>query len=38
MFLIIDGCTRGKEPSKLVWFINEVRKYKNTVVDKSWML
>jgi hypothetical protein len=38
MFLIIDGCTRGKEPSKLVWLINEVRKYKKTVVDESWML
>ena len=38
MFLIIDGCTRGKEPSKVAWFINDVRKYKKTVVDESWML
>lgn len=38
MFLMIDGCTSGKEASKLVWFINELRKYKNTVVDESWML
>jgi hypothetical protein len=37
MFLIIDGCTRGKEPSKLVWFINEVRKCKKTVIDESWI-
>jgi len=38
IFLIIDGCTSGKEPSKLVWFINEVRKHKKTDVDESWML
>jgi hypothetical protein len=34
MFLIIDGCTRGKEPSKLAWFVNEVRKYEKSVVDE----
>ena len=38
IFLIIDGCTSGKEASKLVWFINEVRKHKKTDVDESWML
>jgi hypothetical protein len=37
-FLILDGSTKGKERSKLIWFINEVRKYKKTVVDESWML
>ena len=38
MFLIIDGSTQGKERSKLIWFIQEVRKYKDTVVDETWVL
>jgi hypothetical protein len=38
MFVIIDGSTAGKERSKLEWFINEVRKHKNTRVDESWIL
>ncbi len=38
MFLIIDGSTKGKERSKLVWFIQEVAKYKDTMVDESWVL
>ena len=38
MFIIIDGSTKGKEQSKLVWFINEVRKYKETVVNEEWIL
>ena len=38
MFLIIDGCTQGKDPEKLRWFINEVRKHKETVVDETWLL
>ncbi|MBE0670302.1 MAG: hypothetical protein IH588_06925 [Anaerolineales bacterium] len=37
-FTIIDGCTNGKEYSKLGWFINEVKKYKQTIVDSSWVL
>jgi hypothetical protein len=37
MFSIIDGCTAGKDRSKLVWFIEEVKKYKNTTVDPSWI-
>jgi hypothetical protein len=37
-FLIIDGCTEGKDPAKLGWFINEVRKHKQTRVDESWIL
>jgi len=36
MFNIIDGSTKGKDPKKTRWFINEVRKYKDTVVDESW--
>jgi hypothetical protein len=36
MFIIIDGSTPGKDPGKTGWFINEVRKYKDTVVDESW--
>ena len=38
MFIIIDGCTHGKEPAKLSWFIDEVRKYKKTLVDSSWII
>jgi hypothetical protein len=38
MFLIIDGCTQGKDPDKVRWFIAEVRKHKETFVDESWLL
>jgi len=37
MFLILDGSTRGKDPAKIGWFINELRKYKKTFVDESWL-
>jgi len=37
-FLIIDGCTKGKDYSKLGWFINEVKKYRKTKVNSSWVL
>ena len=37
MFLIIDGSTTGKDPEKIRWFVNEVRKHKNTNVDDSWL-
>ena len=36
-FTIIDGNTEGKDLEKLPWFIREVRKHKNTVVDESWV-
>lgn len=38
MFLILDGCTQGKDPEILRWFISEVRKHKETTVDESWLL
>ena len=38
MFTIIDGCTNGKDYKKMGWFINEVRKYKLTKVDATWVL
>jgi hypothetical protein len=38
MFLIIDGSTKGKQRSSLRWFIGEARKYKETIVDESWIL
>ena len=38
MFIIVDGCTEGKELAKLYWFIDEVRKYKTTKIDTSWIL
>lgn len=37
-FLIIDGCIKGKDPVKLGWFIDEVRKNKQIRVDGSWVL
>jgi hypothetical protein len=38
IFLIIDGCIKGKEYSKLTWFMDEVRKYKIVSVDSTWVL
>ena len=38
MFLIIDGSTKGKERTKLIWFIKEVRKYRKTIVDEAWVV
>jgi hypothetical protein len=38
IFVIIDGSTKGKDPKKTGWFINEVRKYRNTRIDESWLL
>ncbi len=38
MFIIIDGCVKGKDYSKLTWFINEVRRHKKVIVDSSWIL
>ena len=38
MFLIIDGSTAGKDPDKTRWFINEVRKHMQTMVDESWLI
>jgi len=37
MFIIIDGSTEAKDPAKVRWFIGEVRKYKDTQVDESWI-
>jgi hypothetical protein len=37
-FVIIDGCTKGKDAAKLSWFIDKVRKYKETRVDSSWII
>ena len=38
MFLILDGSTTGKDPEKVRWFIQEVRRYKRITVDESWIL
>jgi hypothetical protein len=38
LFTIIDGCTAGKDKSKTLWFINEVKKHKATRVEASWIL
>jgi hypothetical protein len=38
MFIVIDGSTEGKDPKKTGWFIGEVRKYKKTQVDETWLL
>jgi hypothetical protein len=37
MFLIIDGNTEAKDPAKLVWFIAEVRKHRDVIVDETWL-
>lgn len=37
IFLIIDGSTKGKARANLLWFIGEVRKYKESAVDESWV-
>jgi hypothetical protein len=37
MFTIIDGRTKGKEISKLMWFIDEVKKSITTRIDSSWV-
>lgn len=38
MFVLLDGSTQGKDPDKVRWFINEVRKYKETAIDESWLM
>ena len=38
IFIILDGSTKGKDPEKIRWFINEVKKYKATRIDESWVL
>ena len=38
LFLILDGCTQGKDPDKIRWFVAEVRKHKETRVDETWVL
>jgi len=38
MFIIIDGSTKGKDPDKVGWFVNEVRRHKETFVDESWLM
>jgi len=38
MFLIIDGSMQGKDPAKIAWFIKEVRKHRETIVDESWTM
>jgi hypothetical protein len=38
MFIVIDGSTKGKDPTKTGWFIREVRKRKATRVDETWLL
>jgi hypothetical protein len=38
IFLIIDGSSTGKDLEKVRWFIAEVRKYKRTIVDESWIM
>ncbi len=38
LFIIIDGCVAGKDRAKVLWFIEEVRKYKAVRVDDSFVL
>jgi len=34
LFIILDGSTKGKDPNKIKWFIDEVKKYKAVEVIK----
>jgi len=36
-FTIIDGNTKGKDLEKLTWFINQIRQYRQTRVDETWV-
>jgi hypothetical protein len=38
LFNIIDGCTEGKDREKVIWFVREVKKYRDTRVDETWVL
>jgi len=38
IFLIIDESAKAKDPDKVRWFIAEVRKHKQTLVDETWLL
>lgn len=38
LFIIIDGCTKGKDQRKLGWFIEEVTRQRETIVKVSWIL
>ena len=35
IFLILDGSTQGKDPEKVNWFIDEVKKFRTTEVDET---
>ena len=37
MFLILDGSTKGKDPEKMKWFLREVKKHKQTIVEEDWI-
>jgi len=36
-FTIIDGKTEGRDVEKLAWFIYQVRQYRQTKVDGTWV-
>ena len=38
LFNIIDGCTEGKDREKVIWFVTEVKKHRDTRVDETWVL
>lgn len=38
LFLILDGSTKGKDPEKIRWFVNKVKKYKETRIDENWVI
>jgi hypothetical protein len=38
LFIIVDGCTKGKNYRKLGWFIEDVKKFKKTLAEPSWIL
>jgi len=38
LFMIVDGCAKGKNPNVLPWFFREVEKRRTTYVDETWIL
>lgn len=37
IFTIIDGATKGKEIQKLSWFLNEVKKFRESIIDENYI-
>ena len=38
VFHVVDGCTAGKDREMVRWLLGEVRRFRTTLVDESWIL